>query len=568
MKFRNDIYYYWHNWLSKPIKIKLTLRSALLALLAVFDLLVVLLFGLIAKVTVSGVEGQNSNVEIFGYKILLLHNLGLQQKIAIMGITVTTLVLLKAIFQIYIIKNLNQVMQYWAISKSDMVLSNYLHSKGEIWKGISREKAVYFLSEGYIKIGLDFIIPFVLITSDCFQIFAFSVMLITINVKLTLIAIIPLIAAMWFLVKLNSKKMQEAGRNLIETSSYLNSKVHFALANKRLLIVRNFTEQFSTGLKSTRYSYGLNLEKLTIVPVITKTIFENLIIVFSIAIAAGSYYYYDAVQGTSLLAMYLVAFTRLAPIFLRIQQNLLHIKTSESIRREISEVDSIEESIEVSAHFPFWLHQNGESAILVDEISYGYDDAKYIFKNFNLKISEGKKVVIVGKSGAGKSTLLDIIIGLRIPSKGQIRIKGLTPKNFFAKFPRTLSIVEQEAVFISGTIRENLLICTNEFFEDAHLIEMLAKVGLSDQLLNLDLKISDFENEGHRLSGGEKQKLSLARSLISNPDILLIDEIESGLDPISRNEIRKIVLNLRNTTVIYITHNLEQLDSFDEIIRI
>ncbi len=568
MEFKDDIYYYWHNWLSKPIKFKLILRSVLLAFLSVFDLLVVLLFGLIAKITVSGVEGQKSNVEIFGNKVPILHNMDLQQKIAIMGITATTLVLLKAILQIYITRNLNQLIQDWAISKSDMVLSNYLHSKGEIWKGISREKAVYFLSEGYIKIGLDFIIPVVLITSDFFQIFSFSILLISINVKLTLIAIIPLISAMWLLVKFNSKNMQETGKNLIETGGYLNSKIRFALSNKRLLIARNMTEKFSTRLKSTRHSYGQNLEKLTIVPVITKTIFENLIIVFSIGVAAGSYYYYDAVQGTSLLAIYLVALTRLAPIFLRIQQNLLHIKTSESIRREISEVDLIEESVEVSDDVPNNLYQNVESTISVEDISYGYNDVKYIFENFNLNIDDGKKVVIAGKSGAGKSTLLDIILGIKIPLKGQVRIKGLTPKNFFVKYPKSLSIVEQDAVFISGTIRENMLIGSNEFIEDEYLISMLTKVGLSDQLLDLNLKISDFENESHRLSGGEKQKMSLARSLISNPDILLIDEIESGLDPISRDEIRKIVLNLQNTTVIYVTHNLEQLDSFDEVIRI
>lgn len=568
MEFRDDIYYYWHNWLSKPIKFKLILRSVLLAFLSVFDLLVVLLFGLIAKITVSGVEGQKSNVEIFGNMVPILHNMDLQQKIAIMGITATTLVLLKAILQIYITRNLNQLIQDWAISKSDMVLSNYLHSKGEIWKGISREKAVYFLSEGYIKIGLDFIIPVVLITSDFLQIFSFSILLISINVKLTLIAIIPLISAMWLLVKFNSKKMQETGKNLIETGGYLNSKIRFALSNKRLLIARNMTEKFSTRLKSTRHSYGQNLEKLTIVPVITKTIFENLIIVFSIGVAAGSYYYYDAVQGTSLLAIYLVALTRLAPIFLRIQQNLLHIKTSESIRREISEVDLIEESVEVSDDVPNNLYQNVESTISVEDISYGYNDVKYIFENFNLNIDDGKKVVIAGKSGAGKSTLLDIILGIKIPLKGQVRIKGLTPKNFFVEYPKSLSIVEQDAVFISGTIRENLLIGSNEFIEDEYLISMLTKVGLSDQLLDLNLKISDFENESHRLSGGEKQKMSLARSLISNPDILLIDEIESGLDPISRDEIRKIVLNLQNTTVIYVTHNLEQLDSFDEVIRI
>ena len=157
--------------------------------------------------------------------------------------------------------------------------------------------------------------------------------------------------------------------------------------------------------------------------------------------------------------------------------------------------------------------------------------------------------VILGPNGAGKSILLRLLHGLETPNKGTVLFKGVVADETIR---RKQAMVFQNAILLRRSVIENL-----SFVADLHkpqkpsnLLKLLEEVGLSEKQ----------HMPARRLSGGEKQRLSLARALVSNPDLLLLDEPTASLDPYSVQMIETLLIKLQdqNTKIIFITHDLNQ----------
>lgn len=196
-----------------------------------------------------------------------------------------------------------------------------------------------------------------------------------------------------------------------------------------------------------------------------------------------------------------------------------------------------------------------QAAILFQDVNYSADDLK-ILKNINGYFPEGKIATIVGPSGAGKSTLFKLCNGLRSPDSGEILIKGQSIMNFHpVELRRKVGIALQSATMINGSVLENLelpLRLQGKTIDIKFAKELLHDVGLDGDFLMRNAK---------ELSGGQQQKLSIARTLVNQPEVLLLDEITSSLDRVSQHDIEELIEKINEkygTTMIWITHNLEQ----------
>lgn len=183
-------------------------------------------------------------------------------------------------------------------------------------------------------------------------------------------------------------------------------------------------------------------------------------------------------------------------------------------------------------------------------------DEKHILKNITGSFYEGTITSLVGPSGAGKSTLLKLCNGLLSPNSGEIYIKEKDIQTYEpVELRRAVGIGLQNAPMVNGTVYHNLALPMT--LQDKELLEKTAKdlledVGLEEEYLNRDVR---------DLSGGQRQKVSIARTLVNHPQILLLDEITSALDRISKHEIEELIVKINqkyNVTIIWITHNLQQ----------
>lgn len=205
-----------------------------------------------------------------------------------------------------------------------------------------------------------------------------------------------------------------------------------------------------------------------------------------------------------------------------------------------------------------------------EEVTYRYEEGQgpAAVVDFNLSVTPGETIALVGASGAGKSTILSLLIGFIRPGKGRIMLDGTDMAGLdLRSYRRFLSVVPQESVLFEGTIRENVAYGLPDIdddtvratLRDANALEFVER--LPD---GLDTVIGE---RGARLSGGQRQRLAIARALIRNPRILVLDEATSALDTRSEALVQEAMDRLmRGRTVFVVAHRLSTVRSADRIV--
>lgn len=198
---------------------------------------------------------------------------------------------------------------------------------------------------------------------------------------------------------------------------------------------------------------------------------------------------------------------------------------------------------------------NYKPAVHFNHVNFSFMDNP-ILKEITGSFPEGKITTLVGPSGAGKTTLLKLCNGLLSAQSGEVYIKDRPIEDYEpVELRRLVGIALQSAPMIAGSVYKNLslpLELQGKSLSKTEAAELLQDVGLEAELM--ERKVKD-------LSGGQRQKVSIARTLVNKPDVLLLDEITSSLDRTSLKEIEELVVKINRkygTTIIWITHNLQQ----------
>jgi ABC-type bacteriocin/lantibiotic exporter with double-glycine peptidase domain len=204
--------------------------------------------------------------------------------------------------------------------------------------------------------------------------------------------------------------------------------------------------------------------------------------------------------------------------------------------------------------------------IELSNISFAYARRGPIFSEINFRFDAGSTYAIMGSSGSGKSTLADLMLGLIEPSRGRIRINE--SKLSAASACKKFALVEQQPKIFSSTIRENLLL--GQTTDDEHVHSALRLVNLECLVRSLpqglDTKLSYL---GENFSGGQRQRLGIARALLRRPEVLILDEATSALDPQTRADVVKNICEyMKDGILIFITHDPEVAMLADEILHI
>ncbi len=195
--------------------------------------------------------------------------------------------------------------------------------------------------------------------------------------------------------------------------------------------------------------------------------------------------------------------------------------------------------------------------LTVKDINFNFEN-NHIFKNLNFEINKGESVAIVGAVGSGKTTLLNLILSEYQLSSGQIQFPGSWQKSF----------VSQEAYIINSTLRENLIFGQNNITDND------LKLALQLSCLQADISIlpaglnTEIGEKGVNLSGGQKQRVSLARAILSNSDLIILDDPLSAVDPRTEDLLcQHLIFDYwKNKTVICATHRISHLEKFDRIL--
>ena len=244
----------------------------------------------------------------------------------------------------------------------------------------------------------------------------------------------------------------------------------------------------------------------------------------------------------------------------------------QSVQQAISGVkrvnDFLNEDEIVDKNTSFDINNLKGYEIVFENISFSYKDSPMILKDMSLKIANNENVTFVGRTGAGKSTLFKLILGLLEPTDGRIVIGGIDIKLIPNSEKRKIfGYVEQSFHFVKGTVKEQITLGDSNI-SDEDVEKVIKFVGLHEYIMNLENGYNTVV-EKNLFSQGQSQLLSLARAMVANPPIMLLDEITANLDSETEDNIIKVLLEAGSKrTLLSISHRLSAVLNCDRVIKL
>lgn len=272
-------------------------------------------------------------------------------------------------------------------------------------------------------------------------------------------------------------------------------------------------------------------------------------------------------RGTITLGS-LITFQAMMTYFIDPMKNIIELQPT--IQTAVVAADRLSDMLDVEVEKMSVLTDEPyrfSNRILFDNIFFRYGNRERVLNDIHIEIKRGERIALVGESGSGKTTLVKLLMNLYPPEKGAIYIDNVDIQNISLKAIREkIAYISQDIFLFSDTIKNNLKI-GSEDVSDKEILQVckqsLAEKFIERQALGLDTML---EENGNNLSGGEKQRLAIARALLRNPDILVMDEATSNLDSITEKMIDNTIFNLSNDiTCIMIAHRLSTIMKCDKI---
>ena len=335
--------------------------------------------------------------------------------------------------------------------------------------------------------------------------------------------------------------------------SILNSWKEIFLIKKTNFYINKFNKLNELDLNTSR-----SIELITKSPRAILEFFIILIVCFSIVIFF--LFFYDKKNIiTPTLLLFGVAIARLYPCFSNISQfiNILstNLASYRFIEKEIKNITTTENN----KKFINKRELIFQKIIKFDNVSFKFKNEEIRpLKNVNLSIKKGEVVAIMGASGSGKSTLLQLILGFLNPTKGSIKIDNMNLREIKDSWQRNIGYVPQNIHLLDEDIAANIALGVPKNKINFKKIRKILKIlNLGRYNKNLDNKFSkNIEYNSANISGGEKQRIALARALYNDSKVLVFDEITSALDNITSIKIMKEFLKIKkNKTIIIVTHD-------------
>jgi ABC-type multidrug transport system fused ATPase/permease subunit len=297
------------------------------------------------------------------------------------------------------------------------------------------------------------------------------------------------------------------------------------------------------------------------------------VVLGAIAVSGIQFLLNDASRAVGTLSIFLAAGMRIAPAALRLQQSSITIKTNIGAAKPTLElINQLKEvqPIEISKNNLDLIHEGFKPEVEVRNSSLTYpDNSEPSVREVSLMVPEGSTLAFVGPSGAGKTSIIDILLGVLEPQLGEVLISGKNPAEASQIWPGAIAYVPQDIAIASGTIRENVALgYPPEIATDELVLNALRVAGLDTFVQSLKDGIDTVVGErGTKISGGQRQRLGIARAMFTKPALLVLDEATSALDGETELQVSDAIRNLRgSTTVIMIAHRLSTVRDADKVV--
>jgi len=547
---------------------------ALQVAMGLLDLLGVAMIGILGALAVTGVQSKNPGNRVqAALEYLNLSELSFQNQAAILGLLATFILVARTLFSIFFTKRTLLFLSRRGAVISAHLISKLLSQSLLIIQSRTTQETLYALTAGVSTITVGILGTSVSLISDFALLSVMACGLFFVDPTLALCTFVIFALIGLLLYRLLNSKAGDLGSRDSQLNIKGNEKIVEVLNSYRESVVRNRRHYYAREVSKLRLELSEIQAELAFMPYVSKYVIETSVVLGALLMSGFQFLTQDATHAVATLSVFLAAGSRIAPAILRVQQGAISIRGSlgsaEPTLELISSLRNVEVSLEPS-HEAILTHHDFNPVVKLTNVSLKYPNQENsAIEDINLSIAAGSTIAVVGSSGAGKTTLIDVLLGVLSPSAGEITISGLNPMDAILKWPGAISYVPQDVEIVNGTIRENIALgFPPDLASDEIILRALRLSNLEDFITHLPDGIDTQVGErGTKISGGQRQRLGIARALFTNPKLLVLDEATSALDGETEANVSNEIMNLHgDVTVIFIAHRLSTVRNADIVI--
>ncbi len=565
---------------SRRSRRKLLLALMIQFVLALFDLIGVLLLGLVIALVSSNISGQQGPEFLARFGLSIEPGAEGQQTLLLLAVAAGTTLVIKSALSFTLTRWIFSVLAENQALVSARFAREVLAQPLETVHARQSQESAFIVINGVNAAIIGVLGSAIVIVTE-----SVLIGILVIGVAFVNWSVMAFTVIFFSIVGLGmhyflSRWARRLGREISETEIRSYLRIQEGIGLFRVLRTLGRLDEYLFDFSRTRVSAARAQAGIQVMNQVTKYVLEISLILGGGVLAAIQISLNGVSVAISVLALFLIAASRIAPSLLRLQTAALGLRTSSSIAQgsyQLAEELSIHSAkgnaypslgsqIEnVIDHEPMW-----ETALEVRGLSFTYQGASELaIQDVSLLVPAGSSLGIVGSSGAGKSTLVDLMLGLLTPTEGVVRIGGMEAARVASSMPGVLSYVPQNTVLLSGSIRENVALGVPESqVVDVRVWEVLESLDLADLLRDSREGLETLVGEnGIQLSGGQRQRLGLARALYAKPRVLVMDEATSALDAATESEVAaSLQLVGSGITQIIVAHRLSTVRHCDQLV--
>ena len=542
--------------------------------LGALDLLGVAAIGILGALAVSGVQSRQPGNRVNAVlQSLHVTSYSFQFQVGIIGFAAAFLLIGRTLLSVVFTRRTLYFLSRRGAMISASLVSRLLSQSLLTIQARSTQETLYALTYGVDTIMLRILGTTVALIADVSLLLVMAIGLFIVDPTIAFSTFIVFASIGFILYRLMYVRARALGTKFSQLSILGSEKIIEVLSSYRESVVRNRRDYYSREIGKLQLNLANTNAEMSFMPNISKYVIETTVVLGSLLIGATQFMLQDAAHAVATLSVFLAAGTRIAPAVLRVQQGSVTIRGSlgtasptldliESLG-DAKIIENVDDSLDL-------IHSGFEPIISVSNATLTYPGKSIpAIAEVSLIIPSGSSVAFVGPSGAGKTTIIDVLLGVLNPDSGKVLISNLPPLDAISKWPGAVSYVPQDVIIANGTIRENVgLGYPIDIATDELVMKALKIAHLDSFIAGLPFGIDTPVGErGTKISGGQRQRLGIARAMFTNPHLLVLDEATSSLDGETEANISDSIHELRgSTTVVMIAHRLSTVRNADLVV--
>lgn len=566
------------NLLSKVDQVKVLLFIGAQLLVSLLDTLGILLMGVVASLGLSLSSGSHSPATVE----TILHYIGVAnvqpaKLLPMCGIAVVCLLLVRTVLSLLISLKTYRFLAEKSGEVSFKFIGMLLKAPFSWIRKQSVNDLSFALTQGVQYTVIGVLGQFIVMASEiCILILIFAI-LIWVNPLMALVTSVFFASFGTFIYLRVGKNISTLAELASEKVVEGNQQVQNSLNLFREISIMSRAEKIGKDFKDSRLESGILFSQLNWLQLIPKFSVELAVVLGGFFLVLTSTITSGYVNAITDLVIFLAATSRLAPSALRLQQSLIAIRAfaGQSVQ-SLFYFEKLLEIQEPNVTSPPLLTASKSSlekthipTVDFRHVFFSFDDeVEPVLKDITFHMDPGEVIALVGPSGSGKSTLCDLLLGLFIPSQGEILIDESLARDYVRRNPGLVSYLPQDTLIVPGTLSENVVIgLSSADIDEDDLILALKRAEIFEFVQTFrDGVCVQIGETGMQLSGGQRQRLGLARALYSRPELLVLDEPTSALDAETEDALMQTLSLMKgDCSILVIAHRLSTLRFVDKV---